>query len=152
MTGSVSPSGQADKLMHPFHEPIIETLAANGRANAERMTDDGATHDFFPVVKLFMPDDAGKSLHMDNDGNIVGIVGEMDLPQPELDIRDAAGWADARTLYDRNMAAGEYDLAAEYAHEWLMITGDAAFWSPLIRGCQPRTARVPPAGRPRPDA
>ena len=76
--------------------------------------------------------DAGKALHMDNDGRIVGIAGEIDMPAPELDIRDDAGWADARTLYDRNMAAGDYDLAAEYAHEWLMISGDTAFWSPLI--------------------
>ena len=45
--------------MQLFPKPIIEKLAANGRANAERMADDGDTHDFFPVVKLFMPDGAG---------------------------------------------------------------------------------------------
>ena len=76
--------------------------------------------------------DAGKGLHLDKDGYIVGIVGEMDVPQPELDIRDEAGWADMKIDYDQHMNAAEYDLAAEYAHEWLMISGDTAFWSPLI--------------------
>ncbi|APF36428.1 transposase [Chelatococcus daeguensis] len=33
-------------------------MLANGRANAERMADDGDTHDFWPVVKLFTPDGA----------------------------------------------------------------------------------------------
>lgn len=36
----------------------IDRLARNGRANAERIDDDGNTHDFEPVVKLFMPDGA----------------------------------------------------------------------------------------------
>lgn len=30
-------------------------MLANGRANAERVADDGNTHDFWPVVKLFCP-------------------------------------------------------------------------------------------------
>ena len=30
-------------------------MLANGRANAERMADDGKTQDFWPVVKLFCP-------------------------------------------------------------------------------------------------
>lgn len=30
-------------------------MLANGRANAERMADDGNTQDFWPVVKLFCP-------------------------------------------------------------------------------------------------
>ncbi len=33
-------------------------MLANGRANAERIDDDGNTHDFWPVVKLFTPDGA----------------------------------------------------------------------------------------------
>lgn len=33
-------------------------MLANGRANAERIDDDGNTHDFWPVVKLFTPDAA----------------------------------------------------------------------------------------------
>lgn len=33
----------------------IDRLARNGRANAERIADDGDTQDFKPVVKLFMP-------------------------------------------------------------------------------------------------
>lgn len=45
--------------MKLFPQPIIEKLAENGRANAVAMADDGDTHDFFPVVKLFMPDGAG---------------------------------------------------------------------------------------------
>ena len=76
--------------------------------------------------------DAGKALHMDNDGNIVGIAGEMELPPFEPDIRDAAGWAEEKAEYDRHMAAGDYDLAAEDAGEWRCISGDAAFWDPLI--------------------
>lgn len=31
-------------------------MLANGEANAERIAEDGNTHDFWPVVKLFMPD------------------------------------------------------------------------------------------------
>ena len=34
-------------------------LLANGKANAERIADDGNTHDFRPVVKLFCPWGAG---------------------------------------------------------------------------------------------
>ena len=30
-------------------------MLANGKANAERMADDGNTQDFWPVVKLFCP-------------------------------------------------------------------------------------------------
>jgi hypothetical protein len=33
-------------------------MLSNGRANAERIEDDGDTHDFWPVVKLFTPDGA----------------------------------------------------------------------------------------------
>ncbi len=33
-------------------------MLENGRANAERIDDDGDTHDFWPVVKLFTPDAA----------------------------------------------------------------------------------------------
>ena len=76
--------------------------------------------------------DAGKALHMDNEGRIVGIVGEIDTPPFIPDIRDAAGWADVGTAYDDFMKAGEYDLAAEYANEWLQLSGDAAFQAPLI--------------------
>lgn len=37
-------------------DDIRTKLLANGKANAERMADDGNTHDFWPVVKLFTPD------------------------------------------------------------------------------------------------
>ena len=76
--------------------------------------------------------DAGKALHMDKDGRAVGIVGEMELPPFEPDIRDAAGWAEIRTDYDDFMKAGEYGMAADYANEWLLVSGDAAFWVPLV--------------------
>lgn len=33
-------------------------MLKNGRANAERIDDDGNTYDFWPVVKLFTPDAA----------------------------------------------------------------------------------------------
>ncbi len=46
---------------------IIEKLAQNGRANAERMADDGNTIDHFPLVKLFMPDGAGTWLLSETD-------------------------------------------------------------------------------------
>ena len=35
---------------------IAQRLLANGRQNAARITDDGHTIDFYPVVKLFTPD------------------------------------------------------------------------------------------------
>jgi hypothetical protein len=37
----------------------IDRLARNGRANAERIEEDGNTIDFEPVVKLFLPDGPG---------------------------------------------------------------------------------------------
>jgi hypothetical protein len=37
-------------------DDIRAKMLANGKANAERMADDGNTHDFWPVVKLFTPD------------------------------------------------------------------------------------------------
>ena len=40
--------------MKLFPQPIIEKLAENGRANAERMADDGATHDFWFCRKDLM--------------------------------------------------------------------------------------------------
>lgn len=76
--------------------------------------------------------DAGKSLHLDKEGNIVGIVGEMKAAPWVPDIRDAEGWADVKTEYDNFMNAGNYDLAEDYAGEWLSISGDEAFWQPLI--------------------
>ena len=75
--------------------------------------------------------DAGKALHQDNDGRIVGIVGEIDTPPFIPDIRAAAGWAEIRTAYDDFMKDGEYAMAAEYANEFLLLSGDAAFWAPL---------------------
>jgi len=45
----------------------IDRLARNGRANAERIEDDGNTHDFEPVVKLFMPDGAATWLLTETD-------------------------------------------------------------------------------------
>lgn len=45
----------------------IERLASNGRANAERIADDGDTHDFEPVVKLFQPDGAATWLLTETD-------------------------------------------------------------------------------------
>jgi len=45
----------------------IHRLARNGRANAERIDDDGDTHDFEPVVKLFMPDGAATWLLTETD-------------------------------------------------------------------------------------
>ena len=45
----------------------IERLARNGRANAERIADDGDTHDFEPVVKLFQPDGAATWLLTETD-------------------------------------------------------------------------------------
>jgi len=36
-------------------DDIRAKLLANGRANAERIADDGNTHDFWPVVKVFCP-------------------------------------------------------------------------------------------------
>lgn len=44
-----------------------ERLARNGHANAERMTDDGDTYDFEPVVKLFQPDGAATWLLTETD-------------------------------------------------------------------------------------
>ncbi|MBW8635561.1 DUF2958 domain-containing protein [Hoeflea sp. WL0058] len=48
----MSPSGP------PAPFPPIKSgggVLANGKANAERMADDGNTQDFWPVVKLFCP-------------------------------------------------------------------------------------------------
>jgi len=45
----------------------IQRLARNGCANAERIADDGNTHDFHPVVKLFQPDGAGTWLLSETD-------------------------------------------------------------------------------------
>lgn len=59
--------------MKLFPKPIMEKLAANGRANAERMADDGNTHDFFPVVKLFMPD-----------GAATWLLSEIDPDEPDI--------------------------------------------------------------------
>lgn len=59
--------------MKLFPKPIIEKLADNGRANAERMADDGDTHDFFPVVKLFMPD-----------GAATWLLSEIDPDEPDI--------------------------------------------------------------------
>lgn len=42
--------------MELLTETLKQTLLANGRANAERVADDGNTVDFHPVVKLFTPD------------------------------------------------------------------------------------------------
>jgi len=45
--------------MNLLTEELRADLLANGKANAERLTDpeneDGKTHDFWPVVKLFNP-------------------------------------------------------------------------------------------------
>ena len=59
--------------MQLFPKPIIEKLAKNGRANAERMADDGDTHDFFPVVKLFTPD-----------GAATWLLSEIDPEEPDI--------------------------------------------------------------------
>ena len=59
--------------MQLFTKPIIEKLAANGRANAERMADDGDTHDFCPVVKLFTPD-----------GAATWLLSEIDPDEPDI--------------------------------------------------------------------
>ena len=65
----------------------IDRLARNGRANAERIDDDGDTHDFEPVVKLFMPDGAATWLLTETDPEEPDVAfGLMDLGMgfPEL--------------------------------------------------------------------
>lgn len=59
--------------MQLFPQPIIEKLAENGRTNAEAMADDGDTHDFFPVVKLFTPD-----------GAATWLLSEIDPDEPDI--------------------------------------------------------------------
>jgi hypothetical protein len=58
-------------------DDIRAKLIANGRKNAERLADpdneDGATHDFRPVVKLFNPCGAGTWL-----------LTELDPDEPDL--------------------------------------------------------------------
>jgi len=48
-------------------------MLANGTKNAERMADDGNTHDFWPVVKLFNPWGAGTWL-----------LSELDVQDPDI--------------------------------------------------------------------
>lgn len=45
----------------------------NGRANAERIEDDGDTHDFWPVVKLFCPW-----------GAATWLLSELDPDEPDI--------------------------------------------------------------------
>lgn len=101
--------------MKLFPQPIIEKLAENGRANAEAMADDGDTHDFFPVVKLFMPDGAGTWLLTEIDPDEPDIAfGLCDLgfgcPElgsvriSELEAARGFGMSDKSTLPD--MTAG----------------------------------------------
>lgn len=53
--------------------PQRERLLKNGRANAERIADDGNTHDFWPVVKLFCPW-----------GGATWLLSELDPEDPDL--------------------------------------------------------------------
>jgi len=53
--------------MQLLTKPILEKLAANGRMNAEAIATDGNTLDFYPVVKLFMPDGAATWLLSETD-------------------------------------------------------------------------------------
>ena len=53
--------------MKLLNQEQIDRLARNGRANAERMADDGNTIDFEPVAKLFLPDGAATWLLTETD-------------------------------------------------------------------------------------
>lgn len=73
--------------MKLFTKPITEQLAKNGRANAERMADDGNTIDFFPVVKLFTPDGAATWLLSETDPEDTDIafgLCDLGVGSPEL--------------------------------------------------------------------
>src|SRR5262252_1732212 len=54
----MKPKRQGDDIMELFTAEIIARLLENGRKNAGRISDDGNTIDFEPVVKLFTPDAA----------------------------------------------------------------------------------------------
>ena len=65
----------------------IDRLARNGRANAERIEDDGNTHDFEPVVKLFLPDGAATWLLTETDPEDADIafgLCDLGMGSPEL--------------------------------------------------------------------
>lgn len=76
--------GQPMKLLT---NDIGRRLLANGRKNAERIADDGNTHDFFPVVKLFTPDAAATWLLTEldpEDRDIAFGLCDLGMQTPEL--------------------------------------------------------------------
>lgn len=56
-----------------FTAEIRAKLLENGKANAERIADDGNTADFWPVVKLFTPD-----------ASCTWLLTELDPEEPDL--------------------------------------------------------------------
>jgi len=56
-----------------FTAEIRAKLLENGKANAERIADDGNTADFWPVVKLFTPD-----------AGCTWLLTELDPEEPDL--------------------------------------------------------------------
>lgn len=70
-------TNKGDDIMKLLTADIRAKLIANGRKNTERLADpdneDGATHDFRPVVKLFNPCGAGTWL-----------LTELDPDEPDL--------------------------------------------------------------------
>ena len=65
----------------------IDRLARNGRANAERIEEDGNTIDFEPVVKLFLPGSAATWLLTETDPEDPDIafgLCDLGMGSPEL--------------------------------------------------------------------
>jgi hypothetical protein len=84
---------------------LRERLLANGRENAERLADpaneNGETHDFWPVVKLFNPCGAGTWLLTEldpDDGDTAFGLCDLGVGCPELGSVSIAELADIRLL------------------------------------------------------